>query len=330
MAYNNSQNFDLNIVGKKSFKTLHSKLVNRDSESNNKFVISTSFLSSFINKATKDYHKAFDKDDDNGIMEALKLVNIENFLRYFINISHPEKDSYSYSSFYLDEYIFNDDEESLNDFIKDAYDSFFRFEATICDFQHRNIDKGYHFRHTDSNEHFAVIANEFRKNVIDKVKTIDEFKSVVMVAIDEFKEKKLDEIPAYDFDSNEGKVYLLPKDIDIEEIIKSSKFPEIVVMNLIGVKMKSLDQYDYLFSKYKQDYKEHGFSEYSDLKISVYPKGHYFKRHGSKVNIQQTYFYYEKDMVLFTNRSDAESYYKDKLIEVRNKIDDVLKTSVLF
>ena len=337
-SFSRCQSTNLQIVGEKKHNDLEDLLIRPNNEDSPTFYLSIHQPTSFINdhvtayyKAKNSYNEETNTYDEEQLSNCFNSMTPEAFLSKSLIFKTPDlkKGYFNFQNHRLDNYIFKDDQESLDRIIKSAYNSMIEFLERIMIYAERKEDKSYSFSLTKGKEYFPEVAEKFKEKVVDEIFLYEDFEIEIMKILGEFKKDKTKNIPLYKFEQ-EKKVYTVVKDISVDEIIKNSRFPEVKEFSLIGVRMKSLNDYQYLFSDRSPRYDESNvvFDEYYDLMIDINHNSYYNKNQIKKT--QTGYFHFNKEVFLFDSKKEAESFFKNELKEIRAKIDKILNREVIF
>ena len=286
----------------------------------NRFV--ESFFSKVNNKSyisCTDYYSVFDE------------MTISNFLKELLtfNIVNEKNAKYIDKKNFLDDYIFKDDRDSLKYLIESAYKSMINLYSQIVLFSEGKKDGDYFFSQNKGNQNFPIIAKNIKERIFDKLYLYDDFENEIIKVIDEFKESKTKKIPLYKFEVTK-KIYIIEKTISIDEILKTPQIPKITELSLVAVKMKTINDYQYIFREDKDNIDKSVFSVYENYDLVINSQQNYEHNGYVKKQTQNCLFEFSRDVFIFDSKEDAESFFRNQLKEIRSQIDEILQEVVVF
>lgn len=188
----------------------------------------------------------------------------------------------------------------------------------VKDFVLRKKDPYYTFRQSNT-EHFEDIYAMFVKNVLPKLFKKEDFVENMSPVFDEKVAKSLSvRFPKVDFEY-ESKVYLVKSEINFDEVMKNG-LPSVETFKMLKVLAeenkynKNNPEVNYYFSNDFAYEKNREFEEIKDRLLIIKQTAH-----GLSAN------YAKKDYLLFLSKKEASDYHKNKLKEVKKRINNILK-----
>ena len=306
-------------------KKAHLKKI--DGGYNSNFKIKVKYLCSYFIDMCME---AVDKKNDLEVDLYFKKLKSNNILKNIIDLSTG--DVYIANPTYvIDEYIYfdgNDEDfelKNLNNFHKFLITKLKELILEIIKFNHKGEDLFYNYRRInysekDKKEKVSKCFQFIKNDILSEIMDFESFKIMFKDYLIDLKRDIITSYKTLPFENDSKEIYLVEKDIKINDIIETSTFPKIEILYYINHQVNSNSEISYLFVKSK-----HNFIISEKDKIKTYYDKYIMKTNYylNKKNYLGVSFNFDKYHV-FMNKEEAENFYKNELIKIKNKIEEVL------
>lgn len=252
----------------------------------------------------------------------------ESFVKNFFTLSVGERSPFNQITLQIPSYFENFSTENgekyyneqLDRAVSKMYKKFMEVTDRLNDYYFNDKDWAFQFKYNNQKQHFPALYVMFKNNILSKYHKEETFSEVFRPLLEE-KMNTLMEKEFLIFDILKNKeIFTIDKEYTVEQMIQTGRTPSIDTWSYSNIELTSTNEINVFFTKYlKNDFrikKDNGDGG-SVIKVII-----------SEHNIN-TYGNSKRDMVFF-NKKDAESFYRDRLIEIKNKIDKALSLSFEF
>ncbi len=274
---------------------------------------------------TKHYFASLFSKSKNGA--EIKELTEAFFVKNFFNIITDEswcfrnikvKKDYSYNSRNA-EYNADCKENDRKSHVFKMHQEFLRVSNELIKYHYRGYDQTYSFKYKTDKSEFSKLFVLFKNNILSKYYNYEEFYKVFRPLLD----KKVDAFfsrELYDLDLLSTKeIYTISKKETLEKVIETGRMPNIEYYKYINMEITSDGSVSLFFAKHDNGIRIRmkEWTPHDVIRIDLCNSG--------------LSIYQEKDEhMIFVNKKEAQSFYKDRLKEMRAKIDKALSTTYEF
>ena len=204
-------------------------------------------------------------------------------------------------------------------YVAKMHEEFLKISNRLINYHYKGSDPFFSFKYKTDKSEFSKLFVLFKNNILNKYHNYDEFYKVFRPLLD----KKIDDFfnkELFDLDLLSTKeIYTISKKETLEKVIETGRMPNIEYFKYINLEITSNGSVSLFFAKYDNGIriKTDGWTPNDLIRVDL---------NNSGVNIYQE----KEEHMIFINEKEAKSFYKDRLHEMRNKIDKALSTTYEF